>query len=264
MHNPASPHNTLKLYSSSNMGSSTGATKRLTLADGDRSVNIGDNMREVVDLNEMKLAVRAMCRAVQLIMWWNSSYNAIDGFLHNSNYAFTELNGRSNRAAILSDFINYILGLNAAAWVQKEDFRTSGEIKTIWGEWFGSRPASLLVAADADPPRRPCGAAANSQQMVPGRGRGRGGFRGSRGGYSTASGGHFSQPNLSNPPPTVGGGRGGGSSIICRRWNFNNCPSQSSGYCTLNSGEVLQHRCNAINASGNVCNSAGHTFRQHR
>jgi hypothetical protein len=35
MHNPASPHNTLKLYSSSNMGSRMGATNCLSLAHGD-------------------------------------------------------------------------------------------------------------------------------------------------------------------------------------------------------------------------------------
>jgi hypothetical protein len=111
------------------MGSQTGATKRLSLADGDRSVTIGDNMKEVSDLNEMRLAVRAMCRTAQLVMPWNMAYNAIDGFLHNRNYAFAELTGRSNRAAILTAFVNYVLGLNAAAWVQKEDFLTSGEIR---------------------------------------------------------------------------------------------------------------------------------------
>ncbi len=89
MHNPASPHNMLKFYSSSNMGSQTGATKRLSLADGDRSVTIGDNMKEVSDLNEIRLAVRAMCRTAQLVMPWNKAYNTIDGFLHNRNYAFT-------------------------------------------------------------------------------------------------------------------------------------------------------------------------------
>jgi len=59
MHNPSSVHNTLKLYSSSNMGSCTGATSRLTLADNDNTVSISDNTREVSDLNELKLAVRA-------------------------------------------------------------------------------------------------------------------------------------------------------------------------------------------------------------
>jgi hypothetical protein len=132
------------------MGSQTGATKRLSLADRDCSVTIGDNMKEVSDLNEMRLAVRAMCRTAQLVMPCNMAYNAINGFLQYRNYAFAELTGRSNRAAILTAFVNYILGLNAAAWVQKEDFLTSGEIKTIWSEWFGSRPAFLLAVANND------------------------------------------------------------------------------------------------------------------
>ncbi len=85
MQNPGSAHNTLKLYSSlnmANMGSSTGATRRLTLADNDNTVSIGDNMREVSDLNELKLAVRGMCRTAKLVLPWDMAYNATDGFLH--------------------------------------------------------------------------------------------------------------------------------------------------------------------------------------
>jgi hypothetical protein len=129
MQNPGSPHINLTLFGSSNMGSSTGATKRLTLANGDRSVSIRDNLREVYDMNKFKLGVRALCRAAQLILPWNMAFNTIDGFLHTSNYGNAELSGQSNRAQILMDFVNYILGLNAAAWVQKEDLLTSGEAK---------------------------------------------------------------------------------------------------------------------------------------
>jgi hypothetical protein len=86
-------------------------------------------MREVYVKNEFKLAVRAMRRAAQLILPWNMAFNAIDGFLRTYNYGNAELSGRSNRAQILTYFVNYILGLNAAAWVQKEDFLTSGEVK---------------------------------------------------------------------------------------------------------------------------------------
>jgi hypothetical protein len=253
MHNPASPHNALKLYSSSNMGSQRGATKRLSLADGDRSVAIGDNMREVSDLNEMWLAARAMCRTAQLVMPWNMAYNAIDGFLHNSNYAFAELNGRSNRAAILTDFVNYVLGLNAAAWVQKEDFLTSSEIKTIWGEWFGSRPASLLAITnnDSTPAKHGGGgqgvAGANNSGGATGRGRGRG-HNWPRQNQSATTSGHFSAP-----PPPVGSsgqsGRGGsGGQMLCRRFNYGNCPNPASS-CSLPSGTRLYHRCDALLAN---------------
>ncbi len=38
-------------------------------------------------LNELKLAMRALCRTAQFILPWNMSFNAIDSFLHSSNYA---------------------------------------------------------------------------------------------------------------------------------------------------------------------------------
>jgi hypothetical protein len=115
-------------------------------------------MREVSYLNELKLAMRALCRVAQFILPWNMSLNAIDGFLHISNYANAELNGSANKPQVLTDFINYMLGLNAATWVQKDDFLTSGEIKNIWTEWLGSHPASLLIVV----PSRSGGAAQSS------------------------------------------------------------------------------------------------------
>jgi hypothetical protein len=264
IHNPGSPHITLKLFSSSNMGSSTAATKRLTLADGDRSVSIGDNMREVSDMNELKLAVRAMCRAAQLILPWNMSFNAIDGFLHTSNYGHTDLNGRPNRAQILTDFVNYVLGLNAAAWVQKEDFLTSGEIKTIWGEWFGSRPASLLSVNQQDkenqPQQQPSGGGhgGSGGGAGRGRGRGRGGFRhGNQSSQPAAN----TAPNFTTPPPPVQHSSNSGQ-LICRRYNYGNCPN-TAATCALPSGTRLYHRCDAFNAQGNPCNG-GHPRINHR
>jgi hypothetical protein len=256
MHNPGSPHITLKLYSSSNMGSSTGATKRLTLADGDRSVSIGDNMKEVSDMNEFKLAVRAMCKAAQLILPWNMSFNAIDGFLHSSNYGNAELNGRSNRAQILTDFVNYILGLNAAAWVQKEDFLTSGEVKTIWGEWFGSRPASLLSVAHQEKESQPSvGGHGSNNNQGRGRGKGRGMGRPNNQPAQTASTTSF---NFSTPPPSTQTS----GQLICRRYNYGNCPN-TAATCALPSGTRLYHRCDALNAQGNPCNG-GHPRINHR
>ncbi len=77
------------------MGRSTAATRRLTLADNDIAVSICDIMREVSYLNELKLAMRALCRAAQFILPWNMSFNAIEGYRHSSNYANAELNGGS-------------------------------------------------------------------------------------------------------------------------------------------------------------------------
>jgi hypothetical protein len=268
IHNPASPHLTLKLFSSTNMGSSTTSTKRLTLADGDRSVNVGDNLREINDLLEFKLAVRALCRTGQFVMSWNMSFNCIDGFLNTTNYAYAELNGRTNRASILTDFVNYVLGLNAAAWVQKEPFLNSGEIKVVWSEWFGSRPASLLVSSNNNGgggggagggvfSSRP--AIRNSSMGRSGNRGGRAGRggRGSRGGQSAGSSTH-SVGAFTMPPPSTNRGS------LCRRWNFGNCPNQAAASCTISGGLILQHRCNAIASNGNTCNNQGHIGIHHR
>jgi len=50
------------------MGSSTGATRRLTLLDNEKTMSIGDNLKKVAHLNELKLAVRTMYCAAQLVL----------------------------------------------------------------------------------------------------------------------------------------------------------------------------------------------------
>jgi hypothetical protein len=153
------------------------------------------------------------------------AYNAIDGFLRSSNYGMAELNGRANRATILTEFINYVLGLSAAAWIQKEDFLTSGEIKNIWGEWFGSRPASLLRVADQESGSTSSsggghGASNSGGNAGRGRGRGRGGGAGTSGGRQNNGGGGQPAPqSFTTPPPATGQAGQGGTKqnqLLCR------------------------------------------------
>jgi len=254
IHNPASMNITVKLFSPSNMASSTGNTKRLSLVDGERSINVGESLKEVTDLEELKLAVRAMCRAAQLALPWNQSFNAIEGFLHSSDWARAELSGRSNRAGLLADFVNYILGINAQAWQQKEDFKSSGEIKVLWSEWFSSRPASLLASIPADN---------NHQQNNHGGGSGnrrrpgRGGFqRGYHHGgqHAAAQGGNTANLVPPYPPPASGATGGGGRQkmLFCHKFNNGSCPNQASA-CALPSGTRLHHLCDALNSQGFLC-----------
>jgi hypothetical protein len=144
IHNPASTSLSLKMFSSANMGSATAGTKRLTLADGEAAINVGEHLKEIVHMEELKHAIRAAGRAMAMALPWNRSVDAIDGWLHNSNYGLADLNGRPDRVPLLVDFINYVFNMNANAWQQREPFLGTGDIKTLWGEWFGSRPASYL------------------------------------------------------------------------------------------------------------------------
>jgi hypothetical protein len=74
----------------------------------------------------------------------NCSVDAIDSWLHNLNYGLADLNGHLDRVPPLVDFINYVFNMNANAWQQWKPFLGTGNIKTLWGEWFGSRPVAYL------------------------------------------------------------------------------------------------------------------------
>jgi hypothetical protein len=154
LHNPASTSICLKMISSSNMGSATAGTERLTLADGEAAINVGENLKEIVHMEEFKHAVHAIGRAMAMALPWNRS---IDGWLHNSNYGLADLNGRPDRVPLLVDFVNYVLSLNANAKQQREPFLGTGDFKTLWGEWFGSRPASYLSLPAYAPIYQPSG-----------------------------------------------------------------------------------------------------------
>jgi hypothetical protein len=249
LHNPASTNLSIKLFSSANIGGATSATKRLTLVDGDGAINVGENLKEISDMESFKHAVRALCRAAHFAMPWNFSFAALDGFLHSSNYCAAELSGRPDRASILVDFSNYILGLNAAAWQQKEPFNTSGEIKTQWSEWFGSRPAALLKSATEDNAFR-------------GGKAGRGGFQGGKGAFNQGHSGPQTGGGQKRSGLSAGGQNTGQNIQVCRRYNNGICPNHYSS-CFLNNGVKLYHICDVTNAKGEQCRGY-HPRQQHR
>ena len=113
LHDPASTSLSLKLFSSANVGNSTSSNKRLTLADTDGVINVGDSMQEIADMADFQTALRAVSKAASFAIPWNHSFNAIEGFLHASNFCAAELANRPNRAALLTAFVNHVFGINA-------------------------------------------------------------------------------------------------------------------------------------------------------
>ncbi len=104
-------------------------------------------------MNALQHAMRVLCALTRLIMPWNLSYCAIDGFLYSTNYGFAELGNDPMRVAKLVKFVNYALGRNAAAWQRKEPFLTTGALKQEFGMYLQCQasgafvPAALAVAA---------------------------------------------------------------------------------------------------------------------
>ena len=113
LHNPASTHLTIKLFSASNLGTSTGNTRRLTLAGDEDGISIGEHLKEVEDLDELQQAMLVLCYAAHLVMPWNQSFDAIQGFLRSSKWCQDDLLGNPRRAATITKFINHVIQLNA-------------------------------------------------------------------------------------------------------------------------------------------------------
>ena len=116
LHDPASTSLSLKLFSSANVGNSTSSNKRLTLADTDGVINVGDSMQEIADMADFQTALRAVSKAASFAIPWNHSFSALEGFLHVSNFCAAELANRPNRAALLTAFVNHVFGINAKKW----------------------------------------------------------------------------------------------------------------------------------------------------
>ena len=107
IHNPASLNMSLKHFHMANVGGDTKGTRKLTLADGDSSVEVGESAKEVTDMEEYKAALHTARDAMMFARPWDFSVAAIEGFMRISNFCSSDLGGRGNRGALLAAFTTY-------------------------------------------------------------------------------------------------------------------------------------------------------------
>jgi hypothetical protein len=282
-HNPGSTNICLKMFSPENLSTTAGAARKFTIADDDGAVSVGEHMKEITEMNALQHAMRVLCALTRLIMPWNLSYCAIDGFLYSTNYGFTELGNDPLRVAKLVKFVNYALGRNAAAWQRKEPFLTTGALKQEFGTYLQCQASGAFVPAAPVAAANPPAPAATSNQQQQGKG-GRGGkfsrpfygggfrpysYGGGNGGGN--SGGGYNSGGQ-NHGGGCGGGRGGGRGgghgfnrygywtpsgyvILCRNFNMGTCKNNANN-CKLPSGARAHHYCSAMKANGDICKEA--------
>ena len=134
LHNLASSKLSVKLFNI-NCSGSRGSYKK--------SVD-GEETDVTLEVEEFKLALRAMRTAFQLAMPWNLSVLALEGFFFQTNFCSTDLTGVEKKGWFLTRFADYVLELNSDRWRDAEPFLTAGELKTTWAAFFGAQPQSLL------------------------------------------------------------------------------------------------------------------------
>jgi hypothetical protein len=143
-------------------------------------------MKEITEMATLQHPMRALCGLTRIIMPWNFAFEAIHGFLYASNLGLPELKDDPLRVQKLVKFINYVLGVNAAAWQREEPFLTCGNLKQEFGTYLQCQVSGAFVPVASAHSTLPQN---QNKQNGKGRGggyRGGGGCRGGRDGYTRA------------------------------------------------------------------------------
>jgi len=147
LHNPGSIELKLKHFYMPNVGSCASTGKRVSVEDGSDAINIGDNMKEIADMEGFRSALNAAREAMTSALPWNRSISAILGFMNNNNYCQADLQGNGCRASILTEFVDYIFSRNAMNWSNNQAFLTTDELSHVWSTWKGKRAFSIMASA---------------------------------------------------------------------------------------------------------------------
>jgi hypothetical protein len=136
LHNSLSSKLALKLFSINNCSSKTS-----TSSSSEHGNKSNDDIHE---LGELKLALRTMRTVASFVHPWNYSFQAIEGFMHQTQFCQADLAGVDKRASLLCQFIDYCLEQNADRWRDVELFLSTGELKMSWNSFFGARPQAAI------------------------------------------------------------------------------------------------------------------------
>jgi len=145
IHNPGSTELKLKLFHMPNVGGSALAAKKVSIADNSSSISVKDDMAEVADLESFRSALNALREAMAAALPWNRSVSAIIGFMVNSAYCGSDLQANPRRGAILTEFVDYILGRNALNWENGQPFLSTDDLSHVWATWKGKRASSFQI-----------------------------------------------------------------------------------------------------------------------
>jgi hypothetical protein len=130
--NPASTKLSIKMFNINACGSRASSKKT------------GDQDEDFLDVSEFKLALRVLRTAMSFVMPWNFSILALEGFYHQNNFCYLDLEKVEKKAWVLSRFTDYVLAQNSDKWRDGEPFLSAGELKAVWAAFFGAQPHALI------------------------------------------------------------------------------------------------------------------------
>ena len=90
---------------------------------------------ENANLESYKVALNTAREAMASALPWNRSVSAVMGLMVNTNYLAEDLGRNPKRAAVLTEFTEYIFGRNALNWENHQSFLTTDELTHVWSNW---------------------------------------------------------------------------------------------------------------------------------
>lgn len=225
LHDPGSSLLSLRMFTINNCG------RRISYKVGDSEA---DNLADIVEIGELKTAMRVLKEAATFVRPWDKSIAALDGFLYQTDYCKADLEGMERRAEILTQFIDYVLKENSNRWKGHEAFLGISDLKGTWESFFGSRPQAQLAKAKLSTFQTSQQKGGNQRQNQfqmqtqgtvgsGGQGQGQGGGQGQR---------------FINKLPSAFW-----SEDICVMFNLGKC-IKAPGTCSTRLGKPLRHVCN--------------------
>lgn len=102
IHNPGSGSLALRMFTINNCGGKAGKGQEET-----------EDLEEISEIGEFKTALRVLAPAMRFVHPWNHSVDALEGFFHQTNYCYSDLEGLERKAALLTGFTDYVLRENS-------------------------------------------------------------------------------------------------------------------------------------------------------
>lgn len=218
IHNPASSRLSIKQFNINNCGQRVG-------------VSTGEHDSEITEVAELKLALRAMRTAMAMVMPWNQSIAALEGFMLQSNFRYADIANVEKKAQLLTQFCDYVIGQNSMRWRNGAQFLTCSELKNVWYTFFSARPQAAVSQKQkgGQPPQK--------KQRT----------------------GQADRPAHHSDPAFM-------ALNICFLYNEGRC-TKASGSCTTKYGRPLKHICNFVEDAtkpSEVCGKDHPRLRNHK
>jgi hypothetical protein len=215
LHNPGSKEISIKMLSPNGIKETRGTAEK----------NGAAIKKDFEEIGEIKLALATLRAASQFVNPWNFSWVSLEYFLISVHFGKKDLPNKNNRISFISDFIDEVVLHNAEAWDDAKNFMQATEISNKWvSEIMLKFPRGTQYSEPYDKKKNQ----RNTQQQ----------------GKPQQN----TQQNNSaqkSPPKTYQGGRPYIPGGLCRRFNYNICPSQANDSCqaTWDHNISLKHQC---------------------